>query len=726
MRQLAADPRRHLILVTATPHSGKEQGFRNLVGLLDPDLATVDLDTVRGRQRLARHFVQRRRGDIRHYLDEDTEFPSDRHTKDAPYGLSARATPRCSTGCWPTPAGRVAECHRRRRAAAVRQRVRWWSALALLRALASSPPAAAATLRTRAATAGAASVDEADQLGRAAVLDTGDTDTLEGIDTTPGADTLGVGDPGDGDAQTAVSRRLGPGRSLSAVGCSTWPRPLGPLVRAGARPGVALVGGRGERRCWPTGTTRSSSAGSSPRPTTSPNTWAEALGASATVAAVTGELPPAVREERIAELSARDGRHLLVATDCLSEGVNLQDAFQAVVHYDLAWNPTRHEQREGRVDRFGQRRDVVRAVTIDGQDNGIDRIVLDVLIRKFKAIRDATGVSVPGPDEADQVVEALVEGLIRRRDRADQLAAELGRDAGARTGFTASGNRRPSGNAPRRQNTPRSRFTPKRRGPRGPRRPQLPSAAGPRWPDFVAAALPRPRARRSTPAAPPAQWRADTSPPCPLGLLGPRSPPDWRKPLVFHPDLPRPPGATPCSTAPTPPWQPWPATSSTPPSTRRLGTRVAARVSVARTNAVGRRTTLAAVALPVPRRPARPRRPPPAGVRGGPPDRLRRMRPSSPSGSTTRPPPKPSSTPRPAEQRRPRPTPRRSIQTVWRAAADGWLELVWGPSPTTWPTSCSTPTAGSGHRPAPPGGGWSSPPKNRSTCWASTSSFPSP
>ena len=32
-----------------------------------------------------------------------------------------------------------------------------------------------------------------------------------------------------------------------------------------------------------------------------------------------------------------------------SEGINLQDSFQAVVHYDLAWNPTRHEQREGRV-----------------------------------------------------------------------------------------------------------------------------------------------------------------------------------------------------------------------------------------------------------------------------------------------------------------------------------------------------------------------------------------
>ncbi|MEZ5181526.1 MAG: C-terminal helicase domain-containing protein [Acidimicrobiales bacterium] len=86
-------------------------------------------------------------------------------------------------------------------------------------------------------------------------------------------------------------------------------------------------------------------------------------------------------------MTSTPGRHVLVATDCLSEGVNLQDAFQAVVHYDLAWNPTRHEQREGRADRFGQTRDVVRAVTIYGRDNQIDGIVLDVLLRKHRAIR---------------------------------------------------------------------------------------------------------------------------------------------------------------------------------------------------------------------------------------------------------------------------------------------------------------------------------------------------
>ena len=71
------------------------------------------------------------------------------------------------------------------------------------------------------------------------------------------------------------------------------------------------------------------------------------------VEAVTGVLPSDERRARVDDMGSATQR-LLVATDCLSEGINLQTLFDAVVHYDLSWNPTRHQQREGRVDRFGQ------------------------------------------------------------------------------------------------------------------------------------------------------------------------------------------------------------------------------------------------------------------------------------------------------------------------------------------------------------------------------------
>jgi hypothetical protein len=131
------------------------------------------------------------------------------------------------------------------------------------------------------------------------------------------------------------------------------------------------------------------------------------------VVAVTGMLPPADREARVRELAASPQR-VLVCTDCLSEGMNLQNEFDAVLHYDLSWNPTRHEQREGRVDRYGQPRSKVRVLTYYGTDNPIDGMVIDVLIRKHKTIRSSLGVSVPVPVETDTIIEAVFESLLMR------------------------------------------------------------------------------------------------------------------------------------------------------------------------------------------------------------------------------------------------------------------------------------------------------------------------
>ena len=108
---------------------------------------------------------------------------------------------------------------------------------------------------------------------------------------------------------------------------------------------------------------------------------------------------------------------MLVCTDCLSEGINLQEHFDAVVHYDLSWNPTRHEQREGRVDRYGQPKAIVRALTYYGTDNRIDGIVLDVLLRKHQTIRNSLGISVPVPVNTAAVFEAIFEGLLAGKTR---------------------------------------------------------------------------------------------------------------------------------------------------------------------------------------------------------------------------------------------------------------------------------------------------------------------
>jgi superfamily II DNA or RNA helicase len=399
VRRLADRADRHLLLVTATPHSGKDEGFRNLLALLDPILSTVDLDRDDGRATLARHFVQRRRADIRGFL-EDTPFPEDRERKEQPYRLSpdyrqlfddvfayARQTVGDLVG------------------GQLRQRVRYWSALALLRAMASSPAAAAATLRTRAANADAADAAEADALGRSAVLDLPDDETYESIDLAPGADAEAAASP-ERRKLLEFARRAEGLATDGDVKLDLLIRQVKALLSDGFDPVIF---------CRFIDTAEYVAA-----------RVASALARIAVVGCVTGALPPEERAARIAELTTNAGklRPILVATDCLSEGVNLQEHFQAVVHYDLAWNPTRHEQREGRVDRFGQRAPKVRAVTIFGTDNRIDEIVLRVLLRKHEQIRKALGIAVPVPDQSDDVLTTMAQELLVAPAQAEQLVID--------------------------------------------------------------------------------------------------------------------------------------------------------------------------------------------------------------------------------------------------------------------------------------------------------------
>ncbi|MEY3276043.1 MAG: hypothetical protein RL153_1309, partial [Verrucomicrobiota bacterium] len=392
IREVAQAPDRHVVLVTATPHSGNEQAFRSLLGLLDAEFETlpadIDIDSRESiRRKLALHLVQRRRADIQHYLATDTAFPQ-RFDKEETYVVGSEhralfndvlafAREFVSTG--------DPQCRARR--------VRYWSALALLRCFSSSPAAAVATLRSRAAVDDAQNEADANDIGRRTVLDQDDTDQTAPIDFSPGSDS------GD-DASEASRRRLLAfarraeelsGKADNKLTEAT--RHVKALLADGFRPIVFC-------RFIDTADYVAKHL-------------RDALGRSVLVDSVTGALPPHERESRIAQLTATP-RHVLVCTDCLSEGINLQSDFDAVVHYDLCWNPTRHEQREGRVDRFGQKAPRVRVLTFYGRDNPIDGVILDVLLRKHKSIKNDLGVSVAVPGSSEDVAEALFEGALFR------------------------------------------------------------------------------------------------------------------------------------------------------------------------------------------------------------------------------------------------------------------------------------------------------------------------
>ncbi|MEI7547900.1 MAG: helicase-related protein, partial [Actinomycetota bacterium] len=393
---LAKKKGQHLLLVTATPHSGDQAAFHSLLGVLDPSFADLPDDLTRDeakphRQRLARHLVQRRRADIEHFL-EDTPFPKREGEREATWSMS-----REYRGLFDKVLDYAREIVEKGAGKDQRARVHWWSALAALRSVGSSPAAAAATLRSRAPHADADSPAEVDALGEKLVLDLDESDGLEGVDLNPGAlDT--AADSAEDVASSQRKRLLALAREADGFLGKKDPK----LQRA-----TELIKELLDQGCNPIVFCRFI-------PT------AEYVAAElktrlrgVDVRAVTGTQPPDVREGTIVEMG-KSARRVLVCTDCLSEGVNLQGWFDSVLHYDLAWNPTRHEQREGRVDRYGQLKETVRLITLYGDNSPIDGIVLDVLLRKHRTIRSALGVSIALPEESSKIVDALMEGLLLR------------------------------------------------------------------------------------------------------------------------------------------------------------------------------------------------------------------------------------------------------------------------------------------------------------------------
>lgn len=126
--------------------------------------------------------------------------------------------------------------------------------------------------------------------------------------------------------------------------------------------------------------------------------------------------------EKITEMNKSE-RRLLIATDCLSEGINLQEGFNALLHYDLPWNPNRLEQREGRIDRFGQHSDSVEVALLYGSNNPIDGVVLEVLLRKAREIRRSIGISVPFPENSASVMEAVTHAILLKPSVSVQQAS---------------------------------------------------------------------------------------------------------------------------------------------------------------------------------------------------------------------------------------------------------------------------------------------------------------
>ena len=125
---------------------------------------------------------------------------------------------------------------------------------------------------------------------------------------------------------------------------------------------------------------------------------------------------------------------ILLATDAASEGIDLQNHCSRLIHYEIPWNPNRMEQRNGRIDRHGQkakkvldlplrRQGLQRPGTEHASETTVGDLEADLeflmrAVRKVEAIREDLGKV--GPVIAEQVEEAM----LGRRTRLDTRKAE--------------------------------------------------------------------------------------------------------------------------------------------------------------------------------------------------------------------------------------------------------------------------------------------------------------
>jgi superfamily II DNA or RNA helicase len=391
VRRIAAKVGQHLLLLTATPHSGKPEEFQSLLGLLHADFATLDVAKADAadRKRLSVHFIQRRRGDVLKWMDEDTPFPT-RDSGEISYDLS---------NTYGALFDRVLDFARSLVGAVTgsqrERRVHYWTALGLLRGIMSSPAAGVEMLRNR-----------LDQIPAA--------ETPE-----PAAETETENPVHDPDA--GFFPDLTPGEVLSQA---AWSEAQKRQFTTFARELEALAGPRHDAKLDAAARTLAQWLRDGFQPVVFCRYLATARYVGEQLRAilagklrdlrvevVTSEDPDDIRRQRVTDLGKAPLR-VLVATDCLSEGINLQEGFTAVLHYDLPWNPNRLEQREGRVDRFGQTAPIVKAYLLFGRDNPVDGVVLGVILNKVREIRRATGITVPFPEDSRSVIDAVAQALL--------------------------------------------------------------------------------------------------------------------------------------------------------------------------------------------------------------------------------------------------------------------------------------------------------------------------
>ncbi|MEK6728756.1 MAG: DEAD/DEAH box helicase, partial [Planctomycetota bacterium] len=115
---------------------------------------------------------------------------------------------------------------------------------------------------------------------------------------------------------------------------------------------------------------------------------------------------------------------ILIATDCISEGQNLQDC-DFLVNYDIHWNPVRIIQRFGRIDRLGSRNDKIQLVNFWPTKDLDNYINLKERVEARMALVDVTATGEDNILNTEQIEELITDDLKYRNRQLKKLQKEV-------------------------------------------------------------------------------------------------------------------------------------------------------------------------------------------------------------------------------------------------------------------------------------------------------------
>ena len=401
LEKISKNEDQHLILLTATPHSGKDGEFKSLLGLVNAEFETYDFSdlTTSEKRNVASHFIQRKRINIEKWLDEETPFPK-RTTDELPYTLSASSDYfKLYQDVLKFARGISTEGISDNKA-----RIKYFAALSLLRGVMSSPATGFEMLQRR-----RAKITENSEITDEEVRD---NPIVERWDEQSDSEQTEIIERAElTDSEWDTLKRLSQ-KAFELININKDEKVKRTLEQ------IKLWINKGQSPivfCRFIATAQYVA-----------KILKDNLPKDVDVRAITSELSDEERREKIDEM-AKSPKRILVATDCLSEGINLQDKFNAILHYDLPWNPNRLEQRVGRVDRFGQPgwidkngnlQNTIDVKVLFGEDNPMDVVVLKIIIEKIQRIQNTSGVSIALADDNRSIMDKVLKEVLLNPEKA--------------------------------------------------------------------------------------------------------------------------------------------------------------------------------------------------------------------------------------------------------------------------------------------------------------------